>query len=236
MPSAFEVLGYLLVSGVFIAAVWLLVRWLRRRPAFEWCFGIAACLPLLGIAEHWWHHPVNHPLGFYRSDSLSTHVVLAALQVLSVLAVARLSTVSVNGARLASLRDDRTGVLTACLAGFCGAMFILAYGEHTDLFVPPFPVNTPGWWRTVGWHSWGFWFLTGIGLLLSARAMRRGRASGYVGAALVASFVALMHYDTFLLGDQALGATPGSVALILSVSGLCWILACHRLLTRNPSA
>jgi hypothetical protein len=236
MPNAFEVLGYLFESGPFIAAVWLMVRWLRSRPAFERCFGIPACLPLLGLAEHWWHSPVHHPMGLYKSDNVATHLVLTGFQILAVVAVGRLSTVSVDRSTRVSLQDDRTGVLTACLAGFCGAMFILAYGEHTDLFVPPFPVNTPAWWRTIGWHSWGFWFLTGIGLLFSARAMRRGRASGYVGAALVASFVALMHWDTFLLGDQALGATAGSVALILSVCGLCWVLACRRLLARNRCA
>jgi hypothetical protein len=115
-------------------------------------------------------------------------------------------------------------------------MFILDYGEHADLFVPPFPVNPPGWWRTIAWHGWMLWLLTGIGLLLSSRAMRRGQAVGYVGLALVASFVAFMHWETFQLGDQALGATRGSVALILSASGLCWILAGHRLIVGNGPA
>jgi hypothetical protein len=234
MPNPFEVL---VGSGVLVAAAWLMVRWLRRRPAFERCFGIVACLPLLGIVEHWWHHPVRYPgLGFDTSDSVSAHLWLAALQVLAVLAVARLSTVSADSSTRVSLRDDRTGVFTACLAGFCGAMFVLAYGEHGDLFVPPLPVNPPGWWRTIAWHGWIFWFVTSIGLLLSSRAMRRGRAVGYVGLALVASYVALLHWDTFQLGERELGATSGSVAVILSACGLCWMLAGHRLFARNRSA
>jgi hypothetical protein len=75
--------------------------------------------------------------------------------------------------------------------------------------------------------------VTGFGLLMSSRAMRRGRAAGYIGLALVVSFVAWVHWETFRFDDPALGATPGSVAVILSVCGLCWILAGHRLLARQ---
>ena len=188
-------------------------------------------LPLLGVAEHWWHRSAK----FYGTDILAAHLWLAAFQVLAFLAVARLSAVPANDSGHVSLRDERFGLATTGLAELCAAMFILAYGEHVDMWVAPFPVNTPGWWRTVGWHGWGFWFFTGIGLLFSSRAMRRGQAGGYVGVALVASFVALMHWEIYQEGE-GLGATAGSVALILSACGLCWILAGHRLLARTRSA
>jgi hypothetical protein len=60
--------------------------------------------------------------------------------------------------------------------------------------------------------------------------MRRGRVSGYVGLALTVSFVAFVHWEIFQLNDETLGVSAGSVATIMTVSGVCWMLAGHRLL------
>jgi hypothetical protein len=231
MSSRTELLRDPAALGVLVVSVWLMARWLWRRPAPERWLGITVSLPLLGVAEHWWHRSAR----VYGSDSLAAHLWLAAFQVLGLLAVARLSIAPARYRGRVSPRDERIGLATAGLAGICAAMFILAYGEHVDLFVAPFPVNTPGWWRTIGWHGWAFWFMTGIGLLFSSRAMRRGQSGGYVGVALVASFVGVVHWATFQLGDPALGATANSVALILGVCVLCWILAGHRMLAANRS-
>ena len=218
--------------GVLVVAVWLMARWLMRRPPIEWWLGITVFLPLLGIAEHWQHRSAI----FYGTDSLSAHLWLAALQVFGLLAVARLSIATAKYSSRASRRDERIGLATAGLAGFCAAMFILTYGEHGDLFVAPFPVNAPRWWRTIGWHDWPYWFVTGIGLLFSSRAMRRGQAVGYVGLAMVVSFVAFLHWERFQSGDQVIGATAGSVAVMLGLCTLSWILAGTRLLARNRAA
>ena len=224
---------FALVLGLaaLIGALSLTARWLQRRPAPERWLGIAACLPLLGVAEHWWH--AKEPLEFYVSDSVAVHLWLAAFQVLCFLAAARWSSVPPGSSERLSRRDDAIGLVTTGLAGFCAEMFILDYGDHSDVFVPPFPVNTPMWWRTIGWHGWMFWLLTGIGLILSSRALRHGRAAGYLGLALVVSFVAFMHWETFRLDDATLGASVGSVTIVGCASGLCWILAVHRLWSRS---
>jgi hypothetical protein len=229
MPSRSEPLFALVLGlGLLIAALWLTARWLQRRPAAERWLGLVALLPLLGVSEHWWH--AQQPLQYYRSDPVAAHVWLAAFQVLGMLGVVRKASVPDDSATRVSTRDDTLGLVLAGLAAFCAAMFITAYGDHTEAWVAPFPENAPMWWRTIGWHAWPFWLLTGIGLLMSSRAMRRGRASGYVGLALIVSFVALMHWETFQLRDDALGASAGSVAAIMTVCGACWILAGHRLL------
>jgi hypothetical protein len=172
----------------------------------------------------------------YGFDSVSVHLWLAAFQVLCFLAAARWSAGPAGSSVRVSPRDDRIGIATAGVAGFSMAMFILAYGDHAGTFVLPGGANPPEWWKTIAWHGWLFWFLISIGLLLSSRAMRRGRAAGYAGLALVASFVAFLHWDTFQLGDPTLGASAGSVPVILIACGLCWILAGHRLLACNRSA
>jgi hypothetical protein len=214
--------------GILLTSLWLTARWFQRRPASERWNGIAVLLPLLGIAEHSWH--AHDQLEFYPTDSVAAHVWLAAFQVLGSLGVVRLANVRGRGSLHVSRRDDTIGLVCAGLAAVCAAMFILDYGDHAGTWVPPFPENAPMWWRTIGWHGWPLWFLTGIGLLLSSRAMRRGRAAGYVGLALVISLLALAHWEKFQLRDDTLGASAGSVALSVSASGLCWILAGHRLL------
>jgi hypothetical protein len=214
--------------GLLLASLWLTARWLQRRPASERWLGLLVLLPLLGVSEHWWH--AQHPLQYYR-DSVAAHVWLAAFQIFGILAVARLASLPDNSSAGVPKRDDTIGLVLAGLAGLCAAMFITAYSDHTGAWVPPFPENAPMWWRRIGWHGWLFWLLTGIGLLVSSRAMRRGRAAGYVGLAVVVSFVALTHWEKFQSHDAAsIGASAGSVAAILIVCALCWMLAAHRLL------
>ncbi len=213
--------------GVLLASLWLTVRWLQGRPASERWLGLVTLLPLLGIAEHWWH--AQQPLEYFRSDPVVAHVWLAAFQILGILGVERLATLP--GSAGVSKCDSTIGLVIGGLAALCAAMFILAYGDHAGTWVPPFPENTPMWWRTIGWHSWLFWFLTGGGMLLSSRALKAGHASGFIGLALTVSFISLVHWETFQAHDAAsLGVSGSTLAVILIVCALCWIFAAYRLL------
>ena len=164
MSSRPELLTDPVGLGFLIVSLWLMARGLWRRPPRERWLGLPACLPLLGVGEHWWHAGEE----FYGSDSVSAHLWLAAFQVLGFLGAARWSTVLAGSSVRVSPRDDRIGLVTTGLAGFSMAMFILAYGDHAGVFVPPFPVNPPDWWKTIGWHGWMLWFLTSIGLVFSS--------------------------------------------------------------------
>jgi hypothetical protein len=226
-----EVLTTLAFGGLAIVAapifsLWLPLRWLRSRPAPERWLGLAAVTPFAVVPLHWWWYP---------SDSVLAHLWFASLQV-----VAFFTPIWVSG-RLSgthpsvSRRDQRVGLATTALAGACLAMCFTLFGEDGGtlyMLAPAFMANPPKYWWTAASHSWLVWFVAATGLIVSSVAMRRGRVIGYIGLALVASLMALAHWDHYQV-DAGFDATIGSVAVMCLASGACWLLVGHRVLAHK---
>jgi hypothetical protein len=180
------------------------------------------------VVPHWWWYP---------SDSEVGHLWVAAIQVLAFLGVLQLSRVFGGEALRTPRRDRNVGLITAGVAGFSVTMFILLFGEDggtLDMLAPAFTANPPEWWWTVA-HSWLEWFLLTAGLLPVSVFIRRGWALGYLGLAVVVSLGALLHwahyYDAYPFGGSRGGVFTWGI-----MSGLCWLLAGHRLIVRNQIA
>ena len=211
-----------------IVSAWLLARWLRSHSSPERWLAMAAATPLAIVLAHWWWYP---------SDSVVGHLWVAAFQVLAFLGVIQTSRAFAGVSRRSSRHDDNVGLVSAGAAAFSATMFLLLFGEDggtLDILAPAFMARPPEWWSSVG-HSWTDWFLLTIGLLTSSIVIRRGWRVGYVCLALAVSLVALFHWAHYYVAYPFAGGR-GAVLTLMVASGLCWLLAAHRLLVRRRIA
>jgi len=220
--AAFVVQG--IFAGPFlILSLWLPFLWLRSHPSPERWLGLVAYAPLLMVAAHWWQYP---------AEELLPHIWLAAAQTVAFLCVIYVSGV-LSRSGSASRRDRNIGLLIAAISGVSALMFFTLFGEDggtLDMIAPAFIANPPAWWSIVA-HSWNEYFL-GVGLLPASIGIRRGRLLGYVALAAVVSLGAFLHWAHYYYA-YPFGGSAGSVVLFGVASALCWLLAAHRLVTRQ---
>lgn len=196
------------------------------RPSAERWLLIPVCVPLLAVPAHWWWYP---------SDSVIAHLVLAGFQALACVFVITLSNRLSPPPRTVSVHGYHIGLVSTGLAGFSATMFVLMYVEHPGLLdeiAPAFMADPPRWWSSIVW-GWILWFLATAVLLPSSVAIRRGWSFGYVGVALIVSFLAWVRwFQRQELGDELGPIRPSArhVALLIALSTLCWLAAGFRVL------